>query len=227
MLSSFKSPIFYSSLFFVSTMAFVLTLPAEEATKTKETKQAVTKEAKAECKKCAKPAIAEKEMKSYKLTIPQTEVAFEMIPIAGGEYVMGSPESEKDRKKDEGPQHKVKVEPFWMGKYEVTWDEYDIWSYDKDITARTRLKGIKPTPRDKEADAVSRPTPPYTDMTFGYGHDRYPAICVTHLSARMYCKWLSAKTGHYYRLPTEAEWEYACRAGTKTAYSFGDDAKKN
>jgi len=135
---------------------------------------------------------------------------------------MGSPESEAGRNEDEGPQHKVKIEPFWMGKHEVTWDEYDIWSFSLDVQRR-KIAGKEPTENDKVADAVTRPTKPYTDMTFDMGHDGYPAICMTQMAAKMYCKWLSAKTGHYYRLPTEAEWEYACRAGTTTAYSFGDD----
>ncbi len=164
-------------------------------------------------------------MEAYTETIPDTEIKFEMLPIPGGEFVMGSPKTEPNRKPDEGPQHKVKIEPFWMEKHEVTWNEYDIWSFNLDIQRR-KLKGANPSALDKIADAVTRPTKPYTDMTFDMGHDNYPAICMTQLAAKMYCKWLSAKTGHYYRLPTEAEWEYACRAGTTTAYSFGDDPKK-
>lgn len=164
-------------------------------------------------------------MKPYTQVIPGTDVKFEMVPIPGGEFVMGSPESEPNRNPDEGPQHKVKIEPFWMGKYEVTWNEYDIWSFNLDIQRR-KVNNITATNLDKIADAVTRPTKPYTDMTFDMGHDNYPAICMTQLAAKMYCKWLSAKTGHHYRLPTEAEWEYACRAGTTTAYSFGDDPKK-
>jgi formylglycine-generating enzyme required for sulfatase activity len=172
----------------------------------------------------AEPASAttEAEMKPYTESISGTDVTFDMLPIPGGTYVMGSPEGEKARKPDEGPQHKVTIEPFWMGKHEVTWDEYDIWSFSLDIERRPILN-IKPTERDAVADAITRPTAPYTDMTFGMGHDGFPAISMTQMAAKMYCKWLSAKTGHYYRLPTEAEWEYACRAGTTTAYSFGDD----
>ncbi len=164
-------------------------------------------------------------MKAYTETIPTTDVTFGMVPIRGGKFTMGSPAGEAKRKEDEGPQHEVAIEPFWMGKHEVTWDEYELWGLGLDLQRRSILKHVN-TERDDLVDAVARPTKPYSDMTFGMGKDGYPAICMTQLAARMYCKWLSAKTGRYYRLPTEAEWEYACRAGTTTAYSFGDDVSK-
>lgn len=169
-------------------------------------------------------ATGEADMKPYKEKIEQADVSFELLPIPSGTFMMGSPEDEPDRNEDEGPQREVKIDAFWMSKTEITWDVYDVWASDLDIFRR-KVMGLKSSPRDVFADKfqISQPTKPYTDMTFGMGKRGYPAICMTQHAARTFCKWLSAKTGRYYRLPTEAEWEYACRAGTTTAYSFGDD----
>ncbi len=170
----------------------------------------------------AAEAASEAEMKPYAEVIEHTEIEIEMIPIPGGQYLMGSLESEAEHQADESPQHPVRLAPFWIGKYEITWEEFEIWGDELDILRRN-LTGAASSPRDQAADGVTRPTEPYTDMSFGMGMERNPAICMTQHAARTYCRWLSAKTGRYYRLPTEAEWEYACRAGTTTAYSFGDD----
>ena len=171
------------------------------------------------------PPASASEMKPYVETVAGTDVKFEMVPIPGGEFVMGSPADEAKRNEDEGPRHPVKIAPFWMGKYEVTWDEYDQFAFSLDLKKKKR-DGVDPAGQpesETKADAVTRPTPPYADETFGFGRKGQPVICVTHHAAMEYCRWLSAKTGKTYRLPTEAEWEYACRAGTKSAYFFGDD----
>jgi formylglycine-generating enzyme required for sulfatase activity len=170
-------------------------------------------------------AKAPEEMTPYTETIPGTEISFEMVPIPGGTFTMGSPEDEPDRMEHEGPQHPVEIAPFWMGKHEVTWDEYDEFAFSFDLRRKER-EGVKDedqTASELAGDAITRPTPPYADETFGLGREGQPVICITWHSAMEYCRWLSAKTGDTYRLPTEAEWEYACRAGSTTAYHFGDD----
>jgi formylglycine-generating enzyme required for sulfatase activity len=146
-----------------------------------------------------------------------------MVAIKSGEFVMGSPEGEAKRKDDEGPQQKVKVKPFWMGKCEVTWDEYLPYMIT-DVGRNKNGSKQKPNPADGIADVITQPTTPYTEMSFGMGTEGFPAICMTQHAANKYCQWLSAQTGHFYRLPTEQEWEYAARAGTTTAYYFGDNA---
>ncbi|MFS8615280.1 MAG: SUMF1/EgtB/PvdO family nonheme iron enzyme [Solitalea sp.] len=153
----------------------------------------------------------------YVQEIPGTSIKFSMVGIPGGEFTMGSPETEKGRQDDEGPQHRVALDPFWMGQYEVTWDVYELFVY-KNLEARKSDSPVSP-----EADAVTRPTKPYLDMTFGMGKDNQPAVSMTQYGAIQFCKWLYAKTGVFYRLPTEAEWEYACRAGSESSYYFGDD----
>lgn len=160
------------------------------------------------------------EEKGYIQNIPGTPEVIEMAFIPGGTFSMGSPKSEQGHFGDEGPQHLVEVDPFWMGKFEITWDLYELFisrGIDKKRPATVSGKEV-----DIDVAAVSGATQPYTEMSFGMGVEGYPAICMTQLAAVKFCEWLSAMTGNFYRLPTEAEWEYACRAGTKTAYSFGD-----
>ena len=134
-----------------------------------------------------------------------------MAPVPAGEFQMGSDAA--GAKADEQPQHKVRVDAFWMQTHEVTWDSYLMFMFADQAKERA-------TP-DALVDAQSRPTGPHLEMSFGRGNDGFPAISMTQHAANKYAQWLSAKTGEYYRLPTEAEWEYACRAGTPTGIGPG------
>ena len=160
----------------------------------------------------------------YNQYILNTNYGLELSPIVGGQFLMGSPLNEKNRLADEGPVHKVQVDPFWMAKHETTWDLYNLFM-------SRNLDELQPAFNSKnevniDIDAVSGATTPYVEMSFGMGTDGFPAISMTQLAAKKFCQWLSAITGNFYRLPTEAEWEYACRAGSEKAYSFGDDPKE-
>jgi len=151
-----------------------------------------------------------KAVQPYSMTIPNTTVAYAMVPIAAGHFTMGS-----DAKPDERPSHQVTVDAFWMQAHEVTWDEYRLFMFANQAGEIAK--------KDDTVDAVSRPTRPYVEMSFGMGINGFPAISMTQYAASKYAEWLSAKTGEFYRLPTEAEWEYGCRAGTTTPYYFGSD----
>ena len=170
--------------------------------------------------------IAEADMRPYSSIIPGTNVTFRMITVRGGEYLMGSPAGEPHRKPDEGPQHRVRLEPFWMGAHEVTWNEFDVFMGRINLASRPKAVRARDPHTNALADAVALPSHPYIDQSMGMGRENYPAINMTQHAANKYCQWLSALTGHFYRLPTEAEWEYACRAGTTTKYSFGDDDRR-
>jgi formylglycine-generating enzyme required for sulfatase activity len=161
---------------------------------------------------------ASAEARPYSVTIPNTTVSYDMVPIPAGDFVMGSPDSDPARKPDEQPAHPVHLDAFWMQAHEVTWDEYRLFMFANQARETDHPDAI--------VDAVSRPTRPYVEMSFGMGINGFPAISMTQHAANQYAQWLSAKTGEFYRLPTEAEWEYACRAGTTTPYFFGSDASQ-
>jgi formylglycine-generating enzyme required for sulfatase activity len=182
------------------------------------------------------------EFSNFTEMIPGTTVSFNMIAIPGGIFNMGSPANEHFRKNDEGPVRKVTISPFFMGEIEVTWEQY--WAFYSETMSEGRIppndvyianEKVKQalfeqfTKKNKngiEVDAISGPTPPFGFPDQGWGGTDRPAITMTHYAAEMFCLWLSQKTGKHYRLPTEAEWEYAARGSTQTAYFFEGDPKK-
>jgi len=163
------------------------------------------------------PAVVEG-FSDYAERIPGSSVSFDMVAIPGGTFQMGSPVSEPYRGEDEGPAHEVTVSPFWIGKVEVTWDEFEAWYRATKAEGRTDTRvGEAGT---LGVDAITGATPPYVPPDRGWGKGDRPAITMTHYSAVQYTRWLTEVTGKRYRLPTEAEWEYAARAGTTNPYFF-------
>lgn len=145
--------------------------------------------------------------------IPGTSLASTLVKIPAGSFEIGSKAGNSFGEKDEQPIKKIKVDAFYMGKYEVTYEEYEAFSRDESTSLNSPV------------DAITRPSPPYIDLTLSMGKTSgFPANSMQQFGALMYCRWLYNKTGVFYRLPTEAEWEYACRAGTETIYPFGNDS---
>ena len=159
-------------------------------------------------------------------TVPGTPVSINMVAIPGGSFMMGSPEKEAFRNDDEGPQKEVKLSRFFMAETEVTWDQYWAFYNETMSEGRTPPERIYANNSRPDVDAVSGPTPPYSNPDQGWGTGDRPAITMTHYAAETFCQWLSLKTGKKYRLPTEAEWEYAARGGTDTPYFFKGSPKK-
>jgi formylglycine-generating enzyme required for sulfatase activity len=185
------------------TAAPVLTQKADKPVDAKEL--ALVEKIRARIEEQSKKAAAGQPA-AYKVTIPNTTVTYGMAPIPAGEFMMGS--TGPEAKPDEQPQHKVKLDAFWMQTHEVTWDSYLMFMF------ADQAKEVEHP--DAMVDALSRPTGPHLEMSFGRGNNGFPAISMTQHAANKYAEWLSAKTGEFYRLPTEAEWEYACRAGSTT-----------
>lgn len=145
-------------------------------------------------------ASAARQLEPYRETIAGTLVDFDMMPVPGGAVTI------PDAAAPDG-QRAVEVEPFWIGRTEVTWDEFDVWMLGLD-TEPERRAGI---------DAESRPSRPYGAPDRGFGHAGFAAISVTYQAAESYAEWLSEKTGKPYRLPTWAEWRLACLSNLGTA----------
>lgn len=162
----------------------------------------------------AQDASLPQDFRTYLQQIPGSSVSFKMVAVPGSTFLMGSPGEGKYHQEDEGPQTSVTVDSFWIEEHEVTFDEY--------VMFQNASLDHAPLP-----DAITRPSPPYVDFSLGMGQEGgYPANSMSQHAALMYCKWLYEKTGVFFRLPTEAEWEYACRAGSETVYPYGDAPRK-
>lgn len=136
------------------------------------------------------------------IAIPGTDLKFEMVYVPGGRAKLGSPPNEAGRKADEMALHEIELRPFWMSKTEVTWECFVKYFENR---------------RTSKLDGVTRPSPPYEPPHGTMGTGAHPAVGMRWHGAMGYAEWVSTLTGQRFRLPTEAEWEYAARAGSTAA----------
>ena len=159
---------------------------------------------------CPLAVFAQNPAEPYEQKLPGTTLSFKMMPIPAGDFSLGSADAEPGHQPDEGPARTVHINAFWMASLETSRDAFDAFANDLSVS------------QNITTDAVTRPSPQYIDFSLGMGKEGgYPVQSLSQYAALMYCRWLYEKTGVFYRLPTEAEWEYACRAGSKTTYYFG------
>ncbi len=173
------------------------------------------------------PSAAEvKSFETFEETVPGTGVSFKMVAIPSGSFKIGSPDGEQLRNDDEGPQKTVNISRFFMAETEVTWNAYFSFYLETMSEGRTPPAQVYAHNSMEGIDAVSGPTPPFGNPDQGWGFGERPALTMTYYGAETFCQWLSLKTGRKYRIPTEAEWEYAARGGTETPYFFDAKPKK-
>ncbi len=159
---------------------------------------------------------------TYVQKIEPTPFSFEMTLAPSGIFLMGSDSIAENYESDELPQHKVFVDSLWVGKYEVTWELFELFLEEN--------KMLFYSLSDKKLvrlDAISRPSSPFEDPSLGMGKEGYPVINVSPYAALVFCKWLSEVTGRFYRLPTEAEWEYLCKSPKEGSTDFFAEGKRN
>lgn len=158
-------------------------------------------------------AFDQNDLESYKQQIEGLSAGIDMVGVPSGTFKMGNTGKAAGHV-DELPVVEVSVDAFWISKYEISWDVYESYVFEAVDKTQVHETGL---------DGVTRPTPPYLDMTLGMGKEGFPAMSMTQYNAIQFCKWLYTRTGVFYRLPTEAEWEYAARAGSQTDYFYGND----
>jgi formylglycine-generating enzyme required for sulfatase activity len=152
-----------------------------------------------------------------------SKLSLDMVLIPGGTFTMGSPAGEAERHENEGPQRQVQVKPFYLCTTETTIEMFLAYYQETGSAKKDFLEAEKKEEPKPGVNAITGPTPVYGDMTMGYSK-KHPAIGGTWHNAATFCRWLSMKTGKNYRLPTEAEWEYAARAGSDKTFGVSDAA---